>query len=189
MSPAKTLNQDDIFKVANAIQGAVDAATRLRHGQALTQIGEFLATLLYYEKPYHWVSPGGFARISDLVFKKDAPNTDDVVRDFVLSVHQHFFVRWGEAGEKFTGLIDVLSWGLGVVGEGSVDDEPVEYTGMPSAIRERLSGQSDVTKLLKGNQWLVILILITSFVSITDRNALTQFLTEAPGTGNTDVIR
>lgn len=162
------------------VAGAIQSAWRTVEGQVSAEtrakLHTWMVNYIVGEKPYLWASPENVPRIVAMIY------ADEMVRDFVHTLQFHFFLRWGEASTKFTGLVDVLSWSVGAYGldtERSARNKE-DHGAIPEDIRMRLSSREDVRDLLLDNPWLVCLLLLRSFVSLVDPSKLRSPFGDAP---------
>jgi hypothetical protein len=167
----------DTANVVSAIQGAwrtvegqVGESTRLK-------LYEFMLSFLSAEKPYLWATPQNVSRIVQMIY------ADEIVRDFTHMLQYHFFLRWGEGKQKFTGLVDVLSWSVGAFAldtEQSARGRKEDHGAIPENIRSHMSSREDVKDLLLDNPWMVCLLLLRSFVSLVDPSKIRSPFGDSP---------
>lgn len=166
----------DTDVVAGAIQSAWQTIEAQIAPETRIKLHQWLMNFIVGEKPYLWAAPDNVPRIVQMVY------ADELVRDFVHTLQFHFFLRWGEASAKFTGLVDVLSWSVGSHG---LDTEQTgrrkeDHGAIPEDIRMRLSSREDVKELLLDNPWMVCLLLLRSFVSLVDPAKLRSPFGDSP---------
>lgn len=166
----------DTDNVAAAIQSAWKTVESQVSADTRAKLHEWMMSYIIGEKPYLWASPENLPRIVAMIYG------DEIARDFVHTLQFHFFLRWGEASEKFTGLVDVLSWSVGAYGMESERStrSKEDHGAIPEDIRMRLSSREDVKELLTDNPWLVCLLLLRSFVSLIDHTKLRSPFGDAP---------
>jgi hypothetical protein len=154
-APVEFVN-DDMEIIAGAFHSAFKTVMDqyLDEGQR-DKLNQWVTTIAVEGKPWMWTSGDGQALLLDLVM------VDEFYRDFVMALTFLFFARWGEAGVKFTGLVDTLSWGTAA---DTPESEEMDLVLMPRVIRDRLVSQTDVKKYLAANKWVVTLMLIKLFV-------------------------
>lgn len=163
--------------VAGAIQSAWRTVESQVSVETRAKLYQWMMNYIVGEKPYLWATPENVPRIVAMIYG------DEIARDFVHTLQFHFFLRWGEASEKFTGLVDVLSWSVGAHGldtEHLARSRKEDHGAIPEDIRMRLSSREDVRDLLLDNPWLVCLLLLRSFVSLVDPAKLRSPFGDAP---------
>lgn len=149
------LNADEMTVVSTTItESVLGLLGNLAGTEAEATITGFLHHVVLNEKPYMIVTPDGLRQITTVVF------TNEVVRDFVLTLSYQFFSRWCESQDAYLQLVQNLSHGCGARYVRS------EWDAMPDVIGDRLVDFETTYTLLQANKWLVIVLLLQNFVSV-----------------------
>lgn len=173
MTQDEIITHEDMANVAASTQAAFQTIYAQTPLEARPKISQFVARVLYQEKPYLWVSATGLAHVIELAF------ADDLFRDFVLSLQFHFFTRWGEGARKFTSLAHALSWGAAAgpkVSTASAKDN--DLCAIPPELRARLGTREETQELLEANPWMVCLLLLRSYMSLVDVEKLPKLFAD-----------
>ena len=120
----------------------------------------FLTTTATSEKPYMLVTTEGVSRAVGIVF------TDEVIRDYILTLHSVFMTRWSHNADMYNALLLNLASGTGIGGA-----KKDTMCALPDSINDRLATADDVYAILKDNSWLVILLLICMHLTVETINS------------------
>lgn len=175
---------EDTEIVAGAIQSAWLTINAQVSPETLQKLNEWLGGFILTDKPYLWATLEGVQSTIKMVY------ADELLRDFTHMLQFHFFLRWGEASAKFTGLVDVLSWSVGAFAletERNGSGRKEDHGAIPEEIRTRLASREDVRELLQDNPWMVCLLLLRSFITLVDPAKLKTPFKEAPDVKTTVV--
>lgn len=115
----------------------------------LEKVLSFLSSTVAKEKPYMLVTTEGVEHAIDVVF------TDEVIRDFIFTLHATFMTRWSHDSDMYNSLLSNIASGVGIGGY-----KKDSQSAIPSPLNERLLSAQDAYTVLKDNNWLVMLILI-----------------------------
>jgi len=120
---------------------------------------KFVAHIVLVEKPYLMTTSEGLPHLIDLVFR------DPDIADFVLGLTFSFYARMaGDEGGKYHAfLCSVLA---DSVGYGALRGRPI--CAIPGEIALRLADSQQTQQLLNDNRWIVVLLLMQLFVSLSD---------------------
>ncbi|EKD22609.1 MAG: hypothetical protein ACD_84C00038G0006 [uncultured bacterium] len=124
-------------------------------GDSKSEIKKFAAELILREKPYMMVTEEGIPRIQQMVFIRED------YRDFIFTLHYTFFARWGHSANAVDGLIGNIARGVAL-------SNLTTYSAMPKELATRLPTEENAISILKANNWLVIVMLIQLFVTLSE---------------------
>lgn len=147
------LSTDEMVEVAAVFTESYHHVLSNLATEQRSRIIEFVARVVLSEKPYLLVTPEGLDHAIGLVFENKQ------VTDFVLTLLFTFGSRWGMSQDRYSALAANLAFGAS-----PVTQQP--NRAMPDALASRLASFADVYNLLVANQWLVILLLFQSLVSV-----------------------
>lgn len=157
--PQAVLSVAEMQEVAEVFQGALEHVMGNLVGDHQTHMRQFMSAFILKEKPYLLVTREGVERVMSLVF--ESPQ----VTDFVFTLLHTFGSRWGMSGERYSALCANLA--LSIVPHTTLPDCLV-----PNALASRLAPSSEDTyRLLVANQWLVVLLLLQLFISVSLQQA------------------
>lgn len=149
------LNADEMTVVSTTItESVLGLLGNLAGTEAETTISGFLHHAVLNEKPYMVVTPDGLRQITTVVF------TNEVVRDFILTLSYQFFSRWCESHDAYLQLASNLAHGC------SARYIYSDLDAMPDVIGDRLVDFETAYTLLQANKWLVIVLLLQNFVNV-----------------------
>ena len=123
----------------------------------------FLTTTATSEKPYMLVTTEGVSRAVGIVF------TDEVIRDYILTLHSVFLARWSHNADMYNALLLNLASGTGIGGA-----KKDTMCALPDIINDRLATVDDAYAVLKDNSWLVILLLICMHLTVETISSYTS---------------
>lgn len=159
-SSVAVLPVTDMVEVAEVFQGAYSHVMANLVGEQKARVTAFVAGYVLTEKPYLLVTPEGLDRAISAVFGNEH------VRDFVFTLHFTFGSRWGAALERWQSLCANLALA-------AVPHSRVKLSAVPDALADRLATSPDEAyNLLVANQWLVVLMLLQLFISLSPQKAL-----------------
>jgi len=118
---------------------------------------ELTLRLAYEFKPAHMITPKGLTGIMDLIW------TNELHTDFIQSLTFTFIAMWGEAADKYGDLINSLAIACSV-------DKSNGLNATPAGYAVRLSTESDIVEVLKGNKWLTTILLIMLYIELKEPN-------------------
>lgn len=153
-----------MVEVRDCIRDAWIAILSQRGEDARIVLQSYVANLISAEKPYLWVTPAGLAHVIKQVFE------DPDITDFAFMLQYHFFLRWATSAQKFTDLVDVLSWSCSPTA--GVKDNTKDISAVPGVHQQRLATREDVVELLTVNTWMVCLLLLRAHIGIVDAATL-----------------
>jgi len=119
-----------------------------------TAVIDFLVTVSSLMSGYNMLTPDSLSELRTLVF------TDDVRRDFVLSLLTNFRMRYDPAPEASDGLCEQLAAAVAVTTSGDIELFPQE-------LADRLLTEDVCQQTLIANKWVVVLVLINTYWSST----------------------
>lgn len=172
------VSHDDMANCGTSILSAFQTVLAQSGEENRLKIQRFAVRVIMEEKPYLWVTPQAMGHLMGEVFG------DELIRDFVLSLQFHFFMRWGEASQKFTTLTHALSWSVAPAGQTTMRPQKSEndsLVAIPQVIQERLTSREDAQALMESNPWLVCLLLMRSYITLTDPKKVAALFKGAPG--------
>lgn len=148
------LNVEEWNEVGEVFKGSLEhvlANSKSFSTEAQDKISRFLLGFVMIEKPYMLATPAGVQHAVETVF------TDEIVRDFVLTLVFVFTARWGSNTERFKELVESLAFAVSAQG-------PAHNTGpgknaIPPPILAELPKEDLVVPVLQDNKWLVVLLL------------------------------
>lgn len=151
------LSSTQMIDVANTFQDAYAHVLNNLEGLSVKPaVIAFSAGMVLTEKPYMLVTEEGIQRAMTLVFGRED------IRDFVLTLTYTFFARWDAGPSSMRDLAENLAQGVGGVLGGNLD-----LSAIPAEIHQRLMPRSDAGELLQSNPWLMVLLLMQLFISIS----------------------
>ena len=133
------------------------------------KITEFLYGMLSVEKPYMLVTEEGIVHATDLVF------SNEIVRDFIFTLHYVFIARWSPNQVKLNGLVNNLATGVSLSNPLCDDCTAV---AMPAEIKQRMANYADSFNIIGSNGWLLILLMLILHINIEDLSFVTPAKTE-----------
>ena len=145
----------DMVDVAVALNEAYEHVVENTYGNSRIAVVQFGAELVLRRKPYLLVTREGFTDIAGEVFGNDDH------RDFLFTLYFAFCSRWGMTKERFSVLAETLTWSVCPVGISA------EFSGAPSVIAQRLTSPEEVRPLLEANPWLVMILLLQTFIRVS----------------------
>jgi hypothetical protein len=146
---------DDMVEVAEALREAYEHVTDNTYGRSKEVVVVFVADMVLRRKPYMLVTQEGFGELLQEVF------TVDDRRDFLFTLYFTFGSRWGMTDERYSALAANLARSACPVGIGK------EGNGAPTAITQRLTAFEDALPLLEANPWLVMILLLQTFIRVS----------------------
>lgn len=151
----RCLATDEMVEVAGLIQESYRHVMSNFLGDTRTQLTGWTAEWILTQKPYFLVTLEGHRNAMEAVFQNKH------VTDFVFTLLHNFGARWGMAPERFAGLCANLAYS-------AVPKTSYSISSVPDAIADRLAASSeDAYQLLLANPWLVVLMLLQLFVSVS----------------------
>lgn len=145
----------EMVDVAVALNEAYEHVLENTYGNSRHVVVTFCAELVLRRKPYLLVTREGFTDMVSEVFGNDDH------RDFLFTLNFAFGSRWGMTKERFSVLVENLAWSLCPVGIGA------EFSGAPAVIAQRLTSPEEVRPLLEANPWLVMILLLQTFIRVS----------------------
>lgn len=149
------LTINEMVDVAVALNEAYEHVVENTYGNSRAAVMQFGAELILRRKPYLLVTREGFTDIAGEVFGNDDH------RDFLFTLYFAFSSRWGMTKERYSVLVENLTWSVCPVGIGA------EFSGAPSVIAQRLTSPEEVRPLLEANPWLVMILLLQTFIRVS----------------------
>ena len=156
-----SIDVENMQIVAEVFQESFQQLMLSYQGQtAYSKLSQFVTHVVLVEKPYLMVTGEGLSHMIGLVF------SDQEISDFVLTLTFNFTSRLGadSAGAFMYALAEML-------GTNATFDLPSrnEYCAIPTDIVQRLGDRQQAGKLLASNRWLMTLLLMQMFVSVTEQ--------------------
>lgn len=156
---AAVLSVAEMQEVAEVFQGALEHVMGNLVGDHQAHMRQFVSAFIMREKPYLLVTPEGVEHAMNLVF--ESPQ----VTDLIFTLLHTFGSRWGMSSERYSALCANLA--LSIVPHADTPD-----CFVPNALASRLATSSeDAYRLLVANQWLVVLLLLQLFISVSLQQA------------------
>jgi hypothetical protein len=149
------LNVEEWNQVGEVFKGSLEhvlANSKSFSTEAQDKINRFLLGFVMIEKPYMLATPAGVQHAVETVF------TDEIVRDFVLTLVFVFTARWGSNSERFAELVESLAFAVSAQSPTHIASSPSKNS-IPSPILAELPKEEMVVPVLLENKWLVVLLL------------------------------
>jgi hypothetical protein len=121
------------------------------------RINKFVYDFVITQKPYMLMTQLGEQGAVETVF------SDELIRDFILTVGFQFFTRWGGSAERLNTLVESLAFAVSATDSLAGDRR---QNLIPGPILEDLPQESRALSVLRENKWLVVLLLMLLTVEI-----------------------
>ena len=118
-------------------------------------------------RPYMIVTEAGAETISEEIF------TVEICRDFIFNLLFNFCPRlsFSNTEKEFSKLVSCLAFTLAVGDRvGNINNRPNDgdFNKLPEDISRRLPNHETINNLLEANKWLVMVLMISLYISVED---------------------
>lgn len=134
--------------------------SRILSAEAQERLTRFVYAYVLVQRPFTITTPQGSQHAVETVF------TDEIVRDFVLSLVYVFFSRWGGTNQRFSDLVETLAFAVSAGSSGPLGNGVGSRNMIPKQLLEDLPKEEAVRQVLGDNKWLVVLLLIQLVVGV-----------------------
>lgn len=147
----------EVYK--DSLKFVLDNNSRMLTPDVNEHLLRFMYTYVLVQKPFTITTPQGMQHAVETVF------TDEVVRDFVLTLVYVFFSRWGGTQQRFSELVESLAFAVSAGGSGPFGNGAGSRNAIPKQLLEDLPKEEGVRSALGDNKWLVVLLLMQLIVA------------------------
>jgi hypothetical protein len=148
------------IEIAEVFKGSLEHV--LANSKSFSQEGQdviskFIYGFVMVNKPYMLATPLGVQHAVDTVF------TNEIVRDFILTLAFVFSCRWGANTQRYAELVESIAF---AVSASDASGHGRALNAIPQQILDELPRVDTVLPVLQENKWLVVLLLMQLTVQI-----------------------
>lgn len=165
---------ENIIDIRSIFKSALEQTISNYAEKARLEISQFILHICGEVRPYMVVTNPGAETLADEIF------TNELRRDFIFNLLFNFCPRlsFTETKKEFSKLIQTFSFTLAIGDKVSQEGVPdyqnnsPSFNKLPDELFRRLPTRETITGLLEANKWLMIVLLISLYVSVEDFSSL-----------------